>query len=93
VPRRRGKGHGRLGQGEREVLRTRGQARPLDRGRLRQVRRARDPARPALRRRHHGSAVLRPRAVGRNLEARGEPVSVRAARLPGALRRAAVLPD
>ena len=41
----------------------------LDHRRLRQVRRARDQARPPLRRRHHGPAVLRARPVRRDLEA------------------------
>ena len=41
----------------------------------------------------HGPAVLRPRTIGRDLEAGGKPLSLCGARLSGALRRAAVLPD
>ena len=42
------KGHGRLGQGKCRRLRCGRPADPLDRGRLRQVRRAGDPPRPPL---------------------------------------------
>ena len=48
VPCGRGEGHGRLGQGKRRCLRRGRPAHPLDRGRLRQVRRAGDPPRPPL---------------------------------------------
>ena len=44
----RGEGHGRVGEGKRKVLRAGGKADSLDRRRLRQICRARDPARPAL---------------------------------------------
>ena len=46
LPCGRGKGHGGLGQRERRPQRH--LQRPLDRGRLRQIRRAGDPARPEL---------------------------------------------
>ena len=56
--------------------RSGGQARPLDSGRLRQVRRARDTPRAALRRRHRGPAQLRARPRRRGLEARGQPLGL-----------------
>ena len=45
---RRSEGHGRVGQGECQVLRIGGPAHPLDRGRLCKIRRAGDPPRAAL---------------------------------------------
>ena len=60
-----------LGEGEREGQRSGRRADPLDRGRLREVRRARDPPRQDLRRHHHGPAELRPRPGRRGLEAGG----------------------
>ena len=69
LPRGRRKGHGRLGPRKCGCLRSVRRTHPLDHRRLRQVRRARDQARPPLRRRHHGPAVLRARPVRRDLEA------------------------
>ena len=52
-------GNGQLGKGKRRLLRTQGRADPLACGRLREVRRARDPPRQHIRRHHHGPSVLR----------------------------------
>ena len=92
-PRGRVQRDGSVGEGKRRCLRSGRRPHPLAGGRLCQIRRAGDPQGQPLRRHHYGSALLRPRPQGGNLEDRGRDPSAGQTVHTDFVRTTAFLPD